>query len=231
MYWLYTLIAIGLHNTAVINIPIYFLCAPIKSFKTVKDITFIKNSLKIKIHKNRVSYQRYLSRDLVKRTLLMIISVFVVYVLLLQFIDLIKNFNNGQYSQYESSDSGIRLGIILSKIPFLLFVWFFRKSLNRQFNINYIPFLLLLFFDVIFAQTRYIFNSFQRFSMYTDLGRIFLIGFICMALYNKYKHYKGIVIFTAVIYGIFISFSYWLYTYEILGGDGNGIGLMPYSIW
>lgn len=205
-YWFYTVIALGLHNTAVINIPIYFLCAPIGFHSDVR-------------------------RAILKRVVLMVISVVVIYALLLRYLDVISSFNEGQYSRYESSENGLGWGIILAKVPFILLVWCLRKPLYSRFNTRYLPFLLLLFFDLVFAQTRYIFSAFQRFSMYTDIGRIMLVGFICMALYDRHRKHAGLVVMVGLLYGIFVSFTYWLYTYEILGGDGNGIGLMPYRFW
>ena len=202
-YWLYTILAIGLHNTAFINIPIYFLCSPIIANQNIKHF-------------------------FARRIVIMLVGVIISYVLLLRYLDIFNTLAEGQYSQYESSQSGLRYGIILGKAPFLLLVLYLYKKLYSYFDAYFFPFFLLLIFDLIFAHIRYIFYSFERFSMYTDIGRIVIIGMICMALYKKTK---GKILFFGLVYGIIFSFTYWLYHYDIMGGDGHGVGIMPYHMW
>ncbi len=198
-YWFFSIVALCIHNTALINIPIYFICKP------------IKNNIK---------------KSILFRMLLMVLVTLFCVTILTTYIDTFTDLSSGQYSKYESLGKA-GWGIILSKLPFILLVLCFRKQMQLDTHSIFMPFLLLLIFDIIFAQVRYVYPGIERISMYTNISSLILINLL---LFTLYKKIGNVILLLFVLWGCG-SLTYWLYLYNVVGGDGQGVGLMPYHLW
>jgi hypothetical protein len=156
-FWIYSIIAFLIHNSAIINIPIYFICWPLKTKATDKKL-------------------------LIRITLLMAIAIAVFYfgrtLLIDRFFVLTED-------RYDTSHFEIRnefgLGNILYRLPFLLLILFAYPKLKKRFGNRFVPVVMLFIFDLVIVNLRYLATDFERLAYYTGLAQVILWGMIPMA--------------------------------------------------
>lgn len=198
-YWFYTILSIGFHNTALINIPVYLICNPI--------------SEKVRHYKMHLFF---------RISVIIVFSVFSFVLAKSDFIDIFYTINEGKYASFEIGE-GSGWGNLFIRLPFLVLVIVLFRLLYKEHGRKVLPFLLLVCFDVVVAQFKYINQNFERFSMLTGLGEVILLGMICMALTKRYgAYYKILFLFVGLIY-----FTYYMYRWAII----SEYGIMPYTIW
>ncbi len=203
-YWLFSLVSLGFHNSAILMMPVFFICSPIDP-----------NSPKYKLSMT------------FRITAMVVMFVLLYYIGQSGILDLffMVTGDTYSYSHFEvNQDYGI--GNIAVRMPFLLLVVLSVPKMRKS-GFNYMPLLLMLLFDVLISQTKYISRDFERLTMYTKLSEVVLWG----VLYNSYVGERsGLakVLFFLVGVGYY---SYYMYLYAILGAEGVGSGLMPYHTW
>lgn len=203
-YWFYSILAIGFHNTAVICIPIYYICKPIKTY----NLTIIK-------------------RTIFRRALLIIACVLILLLLAQsQIMNLLMTVNDGKYSMFEGRE-GLGIGNLIMRLPFIILIFILFKWLYYNYKLKFIPYFLLVIFDAGVAQVKYISQNFERFTMYTQLGEIIIWVLIFQALIKTKSRYY---IFVAYIFSIIYA-TYYLYHWSVNGSGGVGSGNMPYIFW
>ena len=204
-YWLYTLMGMGIHITSVMNIPIY-LTSKVPSYRNKKQL---------------------FKKVFVRIFIIVVLSFIVLYYGREYFFDMFISLTAERYNEghFEVMDE-FGLGNLLVRIPFLVFTLFSIPKLNATIGKNYIPFLIMLFLDIIISQLKYIAQDFERLAMYTGLGEVFLWGLLCMA-YSKQK--KPIIRSLFLIIGL-AYYTYYMYRWTVMGEYEPGIGIMPYKV-
>lgn len=203
-YWMFSLIALGFHNSAILMAPVYFICSPMDP-----------NSSKYKF------------------SMMLRIAAMAIMFVLLYFIgssgilDLFFRVMGETYndSHFEARQ-GWGIGNLAVRIPFLLLVTLSISRIKKA-GFNYMPLLLMLLFDVLISQTKYISQDFERLTMYTGLSEVVLWG----VLYSSYVKKKGSIAKPFFIVVGIGYFTYYMYRYSIFGAEGAGYGLMPYHTW
>ncbi len=203
-YWIYSLIALGFHNSAILNIPIYFICRPIDS-----------------------SASKYQLRMALRVFAILVLGGALFYVGQSGILDLFFRVTGDMYNDthFEQNQSW-GIGNLIVRLPFLLIVIYSIPKM-RKAGYEYLPFLLLLLFDIVVSQTKYISQDFERLTMYTGLSQVILWGMLSRVYIKKYG---SIGKFIFIVVGIYY-FTYYMHKYAILGADGAGNGLMPYHTW
>ena len=203
-YWIYSFVAIGFHSSAILNIPIYFICRP--------------NGLKEKGFGYNLSF-RIIS--------ILLLGVLLFYVGQSGFLELFFRLTGDSYQDSHFEEGGSwGVGNLLSRLPFLAFVLYSIPLMKKE-KVEYMPYILLLLFDIIVSQTKYISTDFERLTIYTGLSRVILWGILCKIYTIKHGALARIVF---VLVGLYF-FTYYMHKYAILSADGVGNGLMPYHMW
>lgn len=203
-YWMFSLIALGFHNSAILMVPVYFICSPMDS-----------------------SSPRYKLSITLRITAMAVMFVLLYFIGSSGILDLFFRVMGETYndSHFEARQSW-GIGNLAVRMPFLLLVILSIPQMRKR-GFNYLPLLLMLIFDVLISQTKYISQDFERLTMYTGLSEVVLWG----VLYNTYAWRKGSAVRELFILVGIGYFSYYMHKYAILGGDGVGNGLMPYHTW
>lgn len=203
-YWIYTAIALGFHNSAILLIPIYVICRPIDK----EDMHF---KLRITV-----------------RVLIMIVLFGLLYSIGQSgILDLFYLVAGDAYSEsHFEENASWGIGNIIVRLPLLvLFIWAIPQI--KKAGIDYLPLLMLFLFDILISQTKYIAQDFERLTMYTGLSKVLVWGI----LYSAFGRIKGAVVkYIFVLVGVYY-FTDYIYTHAILASDGAGNGLMPYHTW
>lgn len=204
-FWALTCLAIGIHNTALVNIAVYFICSPFE-YKSKQQIR----------------------KEILWRCLLLFGVTAILFVLAKsQIMDLLQTVNDGKYSSFQETEKKSGLGNLLIRIPLLFLMLIHLKLLRSTYKNNFLPFLMLMFLDVSVAQMKYISQNFERFTMFSQIGEIVMIGLLMQALTKKYgSQFKIISYLIGIIYA-----TYFLYYWSVFGGLGAGSGNMPYKFW
>lgn len=204
-YWLSTILGIGVHNTTVINIPAYLICKPF----------------------NILSKQR-IKKEIIIRSIYLTIVTFLLFILAKsQMMDILQTINEGKYAGFEQTEKSSGIGNFIIRIPLLFIIIIHFKILWKNYNRNFLPYLMLMIFDIAVAQMKYISQNFERFTMFTQIGEVMMIGLLMQCLIKKYgKPMK----FCAYLIGILYA-SYYLFYWSVFGGLGAGNGNMPYKFW
>ena len=203
-YWFYSIIALGFHNSAILMVPIFFICRPMdpSSSKYKKGLTL--------------------------RIIVMVVMFALLYYIGASgFLDLFFQITGETYNErhFEANNSW-GLGNLIIRLPFLIFVILSIPNMKRC-GFNYMPLLMMLLFDVLVSQTKYVSQDFERLTMYTRLSVIVLWG----VLYKTYAWNKqSIARVLFFIVGVYY-YTYNMYVYAITGSNGQGNGLMPYQTW
>lgn len=192
-YWIYTLIAFLFHNSAIINVVVYFCC------RTVEN-----------------SRKRNKKKELLFK--LFVITSFIIGLYFLSegvFNTFIASIRSGEYDRLQV-ESTFGIGNILVRLPFFLLVIFSLQRIHKRNGTTSDPYVWLLIVDIIVAQMKYMNQDYERFTMYTGLS----IAFLCPELYEVYKNkFKGIIkIITPCIVLIYIT--YYLYFWAIKSNYG-----------
>jgi len=192
-FWLYSLLALGFHNSAILNIPVYFICCPIRGgyWDKFGNIVF---------------------------KLISIISVFLLFFALKTGLlgGLISSVADGRYAHYEMSDSW-GVGNILTRLPLLLIFVFYLKDLMKMYGQNVISLLYLMIFDLVVSQARYVYSDIERFTQYTAFGEIIFITLFYEFIRRKNTNFP----YQFLIYPIVVSyFTYYIYRWAILSNYG-----------
>lgn len=203
-YWIFTFIALGFHNTAVLMVPIYFICRP--------------------LNRNASMY----SLRMFLRIMAMVGIFIVMYIVGSSgFLGLFFRVAGDIYNDahFEARDSW-GIGNLAVRLPFLLLVLLSMRKMKKK-GINYMPFLMMLLFDILISQLKYISQDLERLTMYSALSEMVLWG-VLYSTYIQKRNIIGKVLF--ILVGI-AYYSYYMYHYAILGSEGEGNGLMPYHTW
>lgn len=202
-YWLYTLLGLGIHNTSVMNIPIY-LTSQVPSG-------------------NRKQIYRKL---IIRISFIVILAFLVLFYGRHFFFDLFMSLTEERYraSHFEQRDE-FGLGNLLFRLPFLVFTLYSIPKLNATLGKKYIPYMIMLFLDIIVSQLRYIAQDFERLAMFTGLGEIILWGMLCMAYSQKRNH---TIRYAFLLVGLGY-YTYYIYLWAVWADYGPGIGIMPYK--
>lgn len=202
-YWILTLIAFLIHNSAIINILIYFICWPLKEGATNKKMIY------------------------------RIIEIVSISILLFYFARsfLIDSFFLLTEERYDASHFEIRegygLGNILYRLPFLFLIIYSFPQLKKQFGTTFFPLVMLSVFDIIIANLKYLAADFERLACFTGLAQVVLWGMIAMAQKKERGKWAHVTIFCVGM----AYFTYYMYHWGVEGGAGDGIGIMPYKFW
>lgn len=203
-YWMFSLLALGFHNSAILMLPVYFICRPMDA-----------------------NNHRYKLSMTLRIMAMVVMFALLYYIGSSGFLDIFFRVTGETYneSHFEANQSW-GIGNLAIRMPFLFLVVFSIPQMKKRL-FNYMPLILMLIFDMLISQTKYISQDFERLTMYTGLSEVVLWG----VLYNTYAWKKGCIAkILFIIVGI-CYYSYYMYRYAILGGDGTGNGLMPYNTW
>ncbi len=203
-YWIYTIIGLTLHNSAIINVPIYFVCSTL-------------NKARIK------------GKDIVLFLLIILVSFLLIYFGSSFLVDAFWDITEERYGaeHFEYREEGFGFGNILWRLPFLLLIIFSSPQLKKRFGTIFYPFFGLFIFDMVVVQLRYIAQDFERLAMYTGLGQVILWGMIAMAYKKDLGKMSTYIVFSIGL----VYFTYYMYRWGVEGGAGDGIGIMPYKFW
>lgn len=191
-FWIYTFIALGFHNSAIINIPIYFICQPVSG-----------------------GYWKVLVKVFLKLISIVAIIVFLYAMKMGFFSILISEIADAKYSNYEMSGSW-GLGNLIIRIPLLVVVFYYLKDLKDEYGENIISFFYFMIFDLIISQSRYIYSDFERLTQYSSFGEIVLVSL----LYDVLKKRVQFPIFGIYFFVILLYYTYYMYRWAILGNYG-----------
>lgn len=198
-YWFYSFLALGFHNTALINIPIYWICSPISGEKKYSKISMFF----------RIS--------------LMLTFLFIAFSLeKLGLIDLFYTINEGKYASFEVESEVTGWGNLLVRLPLLFLIVVLFRLLRKEFGQNVFPFVLLVCFDIVVAQLKYLNQNFERFIMYTNIGEILVLGMMCIILSKRSKGYRILFLFVGLAY-----YTFFMYRWAVQ----SEYGIMPYETW
>lgn len=224
LYWIFTAIAIGFHNSALVNIPLYFILLPFsdKEEQRKKQYAFIA-------------------------------ALFIAYVLLYVLLatgflnTLLKYIAGGQYERSLRIQFKFGIGNSLLRAPLLLLTVMIWLRLSNKYKSQIEILFRMLVSDLLISQMRYLNNNFERFSLYTALGPVLLIPIlldvfqenierrICESeniLLSGYtvsdrRAFVANAVKVVSIAGLLFSFTYYLYRWAI----GGNYGIMPYQFW
>lgn len=192
-YWIYALIAFLFHNSAIINIVVYFCCRSVRN-----------------------SGKRNKKKELLFKSFVIISFILGIYFLSKGvFNNFIASMGSGEYGRLQV-ESTFGIGNVLVRLPFFMLVIFSLQKIHKRNGTTSDPYVWLLIVDIIVAQMKYMNQDFERFTMYTGLS----IAFLCPELYEVYKNkFKGIIkIITPFIVLIYIT--YYLYLWAIKSNYG-----------
>lgn len=197
LYWLFTLLAVGFHNSAIINIPIYFMCKPM-----------LGNGWEV-------------YRNVILKVMSILFVVGLIYLMKIGFMnDVITSVSDGKYANYEMS-SGSGLGNIIVRLPLLFLFSFYIREMKKNYGLGIVCFFYLLFFDLLIAQSRYIYKDLERLTQYSVFGEMFLIS-----LFYDFIRERVSFPFQIIYFLIFILFfAYYMYRWAVMGQ----YGLMPFK--
>lgn len=191
-YWLFTAIAIGFHNSAIINVPIYFLCQPIRGerWEIYRNI-FLKG--------------------------LALLSVAVCFYLLktglLNFW--IDSLNDGKYAGYQMSNSW-GIGNTIIRLPLIVLFGLYLKDLKIKYGTKIVSCYYLLLFDLILSQSRYLYTDFERLTQYPTFGEMVLIAVFYDFIKERVRFPFQLVYFFVVT----LYFTYYMYRWAIIDEYG-----------
>lgn len=205
-FWTYALLAMGIHNSAAINIIIYFICWPLKG----------------------VSENKIEKRVWIRQILIVVIFFVLIFGGRYFIMDLFVDFSSERYrdDHFAIRDS-FGFGNIAFRLPFLVFLFYSFKTIKKVYGNSLLPIIMLAVFDLVVANLRYIAQDFERLSYYTGLGEVILWATIAVSYRKKGEKMMSHFVF---IVGL-IWFTYYMVHWGIYGGYGNGIGIMPYKLW
>lgn len=200
-YWLFTFIAILLHNTAILNIPIYFYCLPNQSSKKAikRRINFIKIATLIAM----IGFCYLLSRG--------------------SFNYLFATISDGSYSRLQVGEVTFGLGNIITRLPIIFLVMSIYKQIKQRNKGMFEPFIYLMVFDLIIAQLKYMSQDFERF---TYLSGLFIV-FLSVPMFKVYNFKtRGLLkVLMPIVIILYITFN--IYRWAVIGN----YGIMPYYLW
>ena len=203
-YWIYSLIALGFHNSAIINVPIFFICRPIERTACL-----------------------YKLRMVIRIIAIIILGFILFYIGQSGMLELFFRLSGDIYNMSHFEERGSwGIGNFAVRIPFLL-LFLYSIPKMRKAGYDFLPFLMLLLFDIVVSQTKYISQDFERLAMYSGLGEMIAWGLLYKVYSSKHKVLTKLIF---ILLGI-AFFSYYMYIYAILGSEGDGNGLMPYQMW
>lgn len=187
-YLVFSLIALGFHNSALINFFIYFICYP---FNT-----------------NNYSCCK---KKFIYRVILVTISFFLLITFFLNYFqNFVLSINDGRYEYFEIGTS-LGIGNILIRIPLFVLVLFHMKVLFYKYSHNIITIMLFLYTDMLFSNLRYFFPNFERLTMYTGISEALVISMLFLPLKNKY----GNIITVGYLILSIIYLCFYLYQWGI----------------
>lgn len=203
-YWIFSLLAIGFHNSAVLMVPVYFICRPMAP--------------------NNSEYKLSIMLRILGMVVMFVLLYYIGSSGILDFFFRLTGEIYGE-SHFEAHQ-GWGIGNLVVRLPFLSIV-LLSVSKMRKKGFNYMPLLLMLLFDILISQMKYISQDFERLTMYTELSEVVLWG-ILYSSFVREKNAASKLLFILVGFGYF---TYYMYQYAILGANGVGNGLMPYHTW
>lgn len=203
-YWIYAIVALGFHNSAIMLVPMYFICQPLdvssRNFKTKMSLRVIG---------------------------IVMMGLILFYLGQTGFLELFFVITGDTYNNSHFEERGTwGLGNLLVRLPFLLLTLYSIPRMRRS-GYNYMPFILLLLLDIVVSQTKYISQDFERLTMYTGIGELIVWGM----LYRCYTLKQNTLVKLLFFLLCAAYFSYYMREYAIFGSDGEGNGLMPYNMW
>lgn len=192
-YWIYTLIAFLVHNSAIVNILVYFCCRPATN-----------------------ANKKGKKGELIFRVF--VITCFILGMYFLSegtFNNFIATMVGGEYDRLQV-ESAFGIGNTFVRLPFIFLVIFSLQGIHKKSGTKVDAYVWLLIVDIIVAQMKYMNQDFERFTMYTGLS----VAFLCPELYDVYKNkFKGIIkIITPCVVLIYIT--YYLYFWAIKSNYG-----------
>jgi len=198
-YAFFSLLALGFHNSAVVNILIYVCCRQL-DYETAKER----------------------NKAVLKRVLAFVLFSVALYIISKGMLDsLISSINNGSYNSiFTRTNFGI--GNILVRLPLFIIALLMLNDLKQENGVKIIPYFLLLITDIGIAQMKYIANDFERFTMYSGIGSIYMSVYIVQYLKKRIRGFQIIVFISIIIY-----ITYYLYHWAVT----SNYGIMPYKIW
>lgn len=191
-FWFYGIIALGFHNSALINIPLYFICKNIEGdYWNVRKIILFK---------------------VVGIAFLLAL----IYLLQAGFLfDMVGSVADGKYSNYEATnDFGV--GNLLVRLPLLTLFLFYLKDLKIEYGGRVVSFYYLMIFDVIISQSRYVYGDFERLTQYSNFGEMFLISLFYDFIRKKVQFPMQLIYLIVVI----AYFTFYMYKWAILSKYG-----------
>jgi len=192
LYWLFTICAIGFHNSAIINIPIYFLCKPLSG-----DYWGVRRAILCKI------------------LTLAVVFIFILFIQWGYFSIFLSDFAEGKYSNYVQN-TGFGIGNLIVRIPLIVFFSFYLSELKLKYGNNIICFFYLMIFDLFFSQLRYFYSDFERFTQYSAFGEIILISLFYDFIRKKVQFPFQLVYFVIIAF----YFVYYMYRWSIVAHYG-----------
>lgn len=200
-YWLYTIIAVCFHRSAIIGVPLYFCCMP-----------NLSENVRMR---RRVNFIKVIS---------LVAMLFLCFIIASGRINgLIMAIFSGEDSRLQVTSSGFGVGNIITRLPLLFLVWYAYKKINIQYGHSYDSFVYLVYFDLIVAQLKYMNQDFERFTMYTGLCVVFVIPVLYSLYRRSFRGAMQLVVAPAVIAYI----THYLYYWAVIGE----YGIMPYHFW
>lgn len=198
-FWFFSALAIGFHNSAIINIPIYFICSP---------IPFQENRWKI--------YQNIF----IKIMALLSVALFIYAMKNGLLSSFITDLAHAKYAHYEMKDSW-GLGNLITRLPFLLFFLFYLKDLKNRYGQNIAICFYFMIFDLILSMSRYVFSDLERLTQYSSFGELVLISIFYDFIRERVRFPFQFVYFLIVV----AYYSWFMYRWAIL----DHYGLMPFK--
>lgn len=191
-FWVLILLAIGVHYTACIGIAAYF-------FVGVESDSRIVKGLK-------------------KCLVIMIMLAFFLFGA--SILNTVFGEMESKYSTLGTRSSAFGLGNLITRMPFLILLFLFKKELINQncHNKIYIDLILL---DVFVGQLNYVDPSFNRLSLYFAALKVFLLPSLYQVLGQKYgRQFVNFVFLIVILTWLILRIRYYVYT--------NPYGIMPF---
>lgn len=189
-FWIYTVIAIFFHISAIVNVLVYFCCRPIKSKQNLRKEVLFK--------------------------IMVFFAFFCGCIMLSQgyFNAIIAGIADGQYAHFQAA-GGFGLGNIIIRLPMIIVTLYTLPAIHNKCGKKVNVFVYLLILDVLVAQLKYLGQDFERFAMYTGMAVIF----ICSYIYKTYcNRNRGLVrIITPIALLMYIT--YYLYHWAVMNGS------------
>ena len=181
-YWIFSLIALGFHYTAVISIPIYVFARDYgKSIRTAFTIRFL---------------------------LVLFLMLFLWRGSLL--LDMLFGGVDSRYSGLGKNEESFGIGLLVLKIPLITVLTIFRKDLLK-INPHNETYILLMWLGLFVSQICYVNPMFNRITLYFDIVKIFLIPSIFVLLKQKIGNSANIIIWIYLFIWLIISFNYYIH--------------------